>query len=258
MSKQTVQVVKERAPGPIARLCNFLDILLFVFLIPVGFFFLDLVTDALLVSDYFQEWKDPGAHAAHEAALDECGKNLTLSCYSSAMSARAKFFVSVAIMLFPFAFYVVEVAMYYRLKTFYYMQGLSQQVLMQYSSKNIASFAFLRLDDPYLHDDPDHRSQDRKSLYKRVRAALRDLSSRLVVLGLSVSPVNLVVGVIAWLTWPVRLFLLNLIHRIRMESSNDSDKIDRHSRNQRAYQTYASRAHLIEVCLCLSKFIICY
>ncbi len=114
MSKETAQVVKERAPGPMAKVLNFFDILLFVFLIPFGFFLMDLVTDALLVSDYFSEMNNATAAAAHDVAMVECQRNLTLSCYSKAMSARSKFSVSVAIVLFPFAFYLVEVAKYFR------------------------------------------------------------------------------------------------------------------------------------------------
>jgi hypothetical protein len=61
------------------------------------------------------------------------------------------------------------------------------------------------------------------------------------------SPLVLLEGFIVWLTWPIRVFLMNVIHKLRLESSHSHEKIDRHSKYQRAYQIYASRAHLIEV-----------
>ncbi len=56
-------------------------------------------------------------------------------------------------------------------------------------------------------------------------------------------------GLFVWLTWPVRVFLLNVVHKMRLEGSTNHEKIDKHSANERAYQVYSSRAHLIEAWL---------
>ncbi len=88
MSKKTAQVVKKRAPGPMTRVCKFLEIFLLVFLVPVGFFILDMVTDALLISDYFSDMNNSTALAEHDKFVDQCHRNLTLICYKEVMSAR--------------------------------------------------------------------------------------------------------------------------------------------------------------------------
>ncbi len=52
-----------------------------------------------------------------------------------------------------------------------------------------------------------------KRIRRRLRDALNFFSSHLTCLGINISPINVVVGMFVWLTWPVRVFLLNLVHR---------------------------------------------
>jgi hypothetical protein len=118
ISRQTALVVKERAPGVTAKIVNFAEIFILIFLVPVAFFILDMVTDGLLVSDYFSDMNNATVAEMQDQALETCRANLTLSCYGQAMRAESKFTISLSIMLFPFCFYLVEVVKYFRLKPY--------------------------------------------------------------------------------------------------------------------------------------------
>ena len=42
--------------------------------------------------------------------------------------------------------------------------------------------------------------------------------------------------VLVWLSWPVTIFVLNLVYRLKLETSDDYRRIDKHSSRQRAFQ----------------------
>jgi hypothetical protein len=222
MSKAAVNVVKRRTPGATAQFLNVMRIFLLVFFIPMSFFIVDMVTDALLVGDYYGDMVDEASGRYSEAAeaAQICQTNLTLICFSRVPSGAAKFHLSVLIMIFPFVFYGVEVIKYY-------------QSLHSHSSANIRGrpqgVRLVGAEEPL------------ESLHTMVSRWFSTWDSRtsFYLFGIRFQPLRLPIYIFVWLIWPFWVFLLNLIHRMKQEGSGTSDKIDKHSENVKTYQVMA-------------------
>ena len=109
-AKEVVDVVQAKNPGPVKRTLQYLGILFIYFLIPLFFFFLDISTDAFLVQKYFYETLNATFLERQSRLLERCESgNLTLTCYGLGPSSVHKFALSLAIIILPYVFYVVEV-----------------------------------------------------------------------------------------------------------------------------------------------------
>ncbi len=229
MSKKTLHVVKKRTPGPIAKKCKCVGIICVVLLIPLSFFLFDLITDGLLIWEYRLQMHNITYTEQHWEHVARCKSNLTLVCYSLVPDPKSKFTVSLAIILFPFLFYLAEVIKYYRLDLGSRNRELQQKVLNSEvpSPENASLLARIRMSMISWYDAVRIECLSGFTL-RRIEKPLRYVT--------------------VWLTWPFRVFFMQAISKWKLEQSKDHRKIDQYAEVQRDYQTYSCRAHLIEVC----------
>jgi len=236
MSKSAVKVVKRRTPGALTTWLNYARIVIVVLVIPLAIFLVDMVTDAMLVRDYFRDMRAESSGRVNEYA-EICRSNLTLTCYSKVPSGAAKFHLSVLIMIFPFIFYGVEVLKYY--------QPFGEA---NYSGDNRRSALHVRA------IPMEERSSEGIKNHIRRKLLWIDERCSFFLCNSKIQPLRIPGYLLVWLAWPFCVFFLTLVHRYRLESNSTSAKIDKHSENVAIYQVSMKAALFFIHPPCLDVF----
>jgi hypothetical protein len=222
LSKELFKNIRHKPTETVNKVEVFARVLIVTFLIRTAALFMDMLTDILLLSDYYDQWetqseatKDlvlfPGKLGAPD---DECltvqheetesgtvffhgqsKENVTLGCYPGAIKGRERFFITLILILLPTSLYFFELL---RFRIF-------SKFLEKFINPESPSFLYMWIVRP-------------------------------------------VVNFFTWLLWPLVSFMRQFIYTFRYETTRNEEGVGRLKLEARKTAMISSRAQLIEVC----------
>ena len=106
-----------RQPRKMSILVSVAYAILAMYLFQLGLYVLDVITDALVSNDYYQQWRESNFTDEICPLLANDGKflgNYSLTEYPSCLSSKSKFFYTASFMILPPIFYLIEILRHYK------------------------------------------------------------------------------------------------------------------------------------------------